>query len=1036
MPTLDELDALNDEAPVVAEPAADPLAALDALNESGEVAPEAAAGPAQPVLDGSGRAHVQDEYGDLAGTVDLAEGSLPAGYSLAPAEKVQAEAQRAEYGDIGSQVAAGAEGLAQGATLGMYGAAADALAGPQYEAERKLREQYNPTTSIATNIGGAILPTLLTGGEGGVATAARLMPAAIVERAGAGAARGVSKYFGGQAGARVIGMAAGGALEGGLGNASISATGGDDPVQVLKSFGQGALFGGGAGVVLGGAIEGVGAVGKKLDALSAQKLAAQASADIEAIHAADVSIPETTAEALTLHPGSEELGDHVLSQLDAELSPVVRTLDDHADYLAKKTVKDIGDSLPKLDGANVQKHVDDLAEASTLTARERLAANPIDKLQAMKAARGDLDPELDDLAREIERRRNRMYDIQDKIDADDNVSAKLEQMARESTAEISMTPDAVASQVAQLKQSVMDMRNQFGDAALAQDGGTAALKRVELVVGDLSPRIAAALESGDIGGAYGMLDRMKRTTQKVAKRTRNREVMLHLRDQAETFRSFLEDPSWGPVGKLQQEFNAPFSNRFLKGGDSDLNALTKAASGERALDPFETAERVSGKGMRGLLEGLGDQATEAQEKAWRASLAADAKDMVTRSQLVGSEANQKLGREAAEHAIAIDALSTRFAEINTAKPAGARLAKLDADAAAITAAEQKEAARDAVREAKDAAKQAKQDAKDQALADREAARDAKAADDARAKAQSDKEDAASTIGAAFGAAIGGYPGAAVGFAVGKLPKILRSMKTLMGGVDGQYRAHIDETVGKLLKAAKAGSRGAERAGRSIPLASAVGMSPKRVADALQNATDLEDPNSPATRKLQRTASQLEFVKPGLGMSYTQVQVARAHFLASKLPAPLAAGIYGRAPATDPITESKVRRYVAAAYEPTKALTRIAEGRGSQQDLETIKTLYPQMYADFQAQAQKALEQTKQRPSYLERVRIAQRTGLALDPGTDPANLASLQQTADAAARDASEAQQAEGTNAGKDYRPSTDPNQVYAARTDQITTGD
>jgi hypothetical protein len=1048
-PSLEELLAANDapdmaaaeapSSPAAPTPAAEPsLEELMALNEApDEVAVPAEPVPSGPVLDRQGRAYVRDEYGDLAGTVDQAAlQSLPAGYSPAAPEQVQSAVDKAEYGDVGSQVAAGAEGLAQGATLGAYGAVADAVAGPEYEAQRKLREQYNPVTSMAANVGGAILPTLLTGGEGGVATAARLMPAAIVERAGAGAAKGVAKYFGGTATARVLGMGAGGALEGGVGNAAMSASAGDDPVEVLKSFGKGALAGGGLGLALGGAIEGVSKVGQKLDAFHAQKQAAQASAEIDALHALDTVPPETAAEALAAHPGDELLGDHVLTQLDAEISPVVRTLDDHAAYLANKTVKDIGESLPKLDGGNVQGHVDSLTEASSVTARERLAANPIDKMQAMRAARGELDPELDDIAREVERRRNRMYDIQDKIDADDNVSAKLEQVARLSQGEMSMTGDAIASQVAQLKQSVTDMMNQFGEAALSQDGGTAALKRIGMTVEDLSPRIAKALFDGDLGAAYGMLDRMKRTTQKVAKRTRNREVMLHLRDQAEQFRSFLEDPSWGPVGQLQKQFNAPFSNRFLKGGDSDLGGLTKAESGERAIDPFNTVERVNGKGMRGLLEGLGDQASETQEKAWRASLAADAKDMVTRSQLVGSDANQALGREAAEHAIAIDALSTRFAEINTAKPVGARLAKLDADAAAIAAAEQKEAAREALRDTKEAAKQAKQDAREQAIADREAARDIKAADAEAAKKLSEKEDAISTIGAAFGAAIGGYPGAAVGFAVGKLPKILRSAKTLMSGVDVKYNEHLDAAVTKMIGAAKSGARKAEKVGRALPLASSVAFTPKRFADAIQNATELEDPASGPAKALQRTASQLEFVKPGLGLAYSQVQVARAHFIASKLPAPLAKTLYGQQPTMDPITERKVQRYVAAAYEPTKALTRLAEGKGNTQDLETIKTLYPQMYADFTARVTKALSESKKRPTYEERAKLAYFTGVVTEPSTDPQNAAKLQAVAAGVGQDAKEAVQGNAPNPGKDYKGPKDVNSVYASRADSITDED
>jgi hypothetical protein len=85
---------------------------------------------------------------------------------------VHQQLEAEEYGDVGSQIGAGLEGVAQGATLGGYGAVAGAIS-DDYDAERRLRQQYNPSTALAGEVVGAVAPALLSGGTGALGTAAR-----------------------------------------------------------------------------------------------------------------------------------------------------------------------------------------------------------------------------------------------------------------------------------------------------------------------------------------------------------------------------------------------------------------------------------------------------------------------------------------------------------------------------------------------------------------------------------------------------------------------------------------------------------------------------------------------------------------------------------------------------------------------------------------------------------------------------------------------------------------------------------------------
>jgi hypothetical protein len=158
------------------------------------------------------------------------------------------------------------------------------------------------------------------------------------------------------------------------------------------------------------------------------------------------------------------------------------------------------------------------------------------------------------------------------------------------------------------------------------------------------------------------------------------------------------------------------------------------------------------------------------------------------------------------------------------------------------------------------------------------------------------------------------------------------------------------------------------------------------ARAVAETRELQDPSSPARQELVQTAQQLDAINPGMGVSFAKSVQARAEVIASRLPKSSGAAIYASKPVLDPISERSLQRTVRAAYEPDRALERIAAGSSAHEDLDTVRQVYPQLYRAFQKQVQAGLSQQKVRPTYEQRLRIGFVTGLTTDPSMELDNL--------------------------------------------------
>lgn len=175
----------------------------------------------------------------------------------------------------------GANQVARGATLGlsdMAGAGiASLLTGTPYKETRAAMDasnrqfaDENPATNLALNVGGAVLPTLLSGGAGGVATAARMAPAALAERAAANVASRLVPQAAQGAGivSRGVRAVARPAIAGTIGGAAGGAGYAAGDQNALEEAVKGGITGG----VMGGAIGAVAPAAKATAATLADVL--------------------------------------------------------------------------------------------------------------------------------------------------------------------------------------------------------------------------------------------------------------------------------------------------------------------------------------------------------------------------------------------------------------------------------------------------------------------------------------------------------------------------------------------------------------------------------------------------------------------------------------------------------------------------------------------------------------------------------------------------------------------------------------------
>lgn len=178
-----------------------------------------------------------------------------------------AELQReAEFSGGGQQVLTGIEGALEGATLGLSPEIAKLFGASRFRQQQ--RQRFNPTTATISKIGGAVLPSLIPGGQFTAAGQVGKLGAAIGR---AGESGGRIARIAAQAGAGVV---EGAAFSAGLTFAEKRLQG-----ESVEAAASNALSAGVGGAVVGGVISGgFGLVGEGIRKIAQKRIAATESA--------------------------------------------------------------------------------------------------------------------------------------------------------------------------------------------------------------------------------------------------------------------------------------------------------------------------------------------------------------------------------------------------------------------------------------------------------------------------------------------------------------------------------------------------------------------------------------------------------------------------------------------------------------------------------------------------------------------------------------------------------------------------------------
>lgn len=312
-------------------------------------APDATTQPAPgPQVTPDGRVLVRTASGELQSVpAEQAERFVAEGRGqLATSSDVAARADQRQYGEgVGNEIRTALEAGADVATLGGFSAATRAVGGQEAADALRKRAEYSPVAKTAGELATLGTLTLATGGAFGEAAgaAAALSPAGAALRAGMAAERVVA---GASSLSRVGALGAAGAVEGllfgaGQGVQDVARAEKYDDMtaesilaHVGRTAGEGALFGGFAGVAAGGAIEG----GRALLGRARRALTAADSAAPKTSKLAD-KIDDATGLVEDARTPVQRLRDQATAgkRLEAEREAFIRDTTSDLTELAEKT---------------------------------------------------------------------------------------------------------------------------------------------------------------------------------------------------------------------------------------------------------------------------------------------------------------------------------------------------------------------------------------------------------------------------------------------------------------------------------------------------------------------------------------------------------------------------------------------------------------------------------------------------------------------------------------------------------------------------
>lgn len=150
----------------------------------------------------------------------------------------------------------------------------------------------------------------------------------------------------------------------------------------------------------------------------------------------------------------------------------------------------------------------------------------------------------------------------------------------------------------------------------------------------------------------------------------------------------------------------------------------------------------------------------------------------------------------------------------------------------------------------------------------------------------------------------------------------------------------------------------------------------------------------ARKKIADRLAPVRAANPVLADRIESNKAAAYEFLAGKLPRKPDLPGMGMNDAWQP-SDMEMRgwaRYVAAVEDPHGIVERLVSGDITPEDAETMRTVYPQMYAQVQSEIMAQLGELQARLPYKRRLALSIFSGIPVDPAMDPRVLSILQGT--------------------------------------------
>lgn len=169
-------------------------------------------------------------------------------------------------------------------------------------------------------------------------------------------------------------------------------------------------------------------------------------------------------------------------------------------------------------------------------------------------------------------------------------------------------------------------------------------------------------------------------------------------------------------------------------------------------------------------------------------------------------------------------------------------------------------------------------------------------------------------------------------------------------------------------------------------------------EAIARIQDLQDPNSNDRRAIRNRMSHVRSIDPEMADMLDGHVQKIADFLAARAGVPTTqpqpgAPIFDRfkQPAHAKGDTERLRRYARAAENPLGVMERIKGGDVSKEDVETLRELYPRMFARLQSRLLHGLTEMKSRPNYETRRAMEVLLGAPVDGASRPEAIKAIQQ---------------------------------------------